>query len=77
MSKNFSLEYPVLPCDGLEVFLLNPFDGLLWVPPFGPLPERTEDRMIYLREGFFTDHMAVIIRPLTFTRFCRVSDALS
>ena len=63
LSKNFSLEYPVLPTDGLEVFLLHPFDGLLWVSPFCPLPERTEDRMVYLREGFRAYHVAVIVCP--------------
>jgi len=61
--KDFSLEHPVLSCDGLEVFLLHPFDGLLWMSPFSPLPERTKDRMVYLREGFLADHMSVIVRP--------------
>ena len=61
--KDFSLEHPVLSCDGLEVFLLNPFDGLLWMSPFSPLPERTKDRMVDLREGFRASHMSVIVRP--------------
>ena len=63
MCKDFSMEHPVLSCDGLEVFLLDPFDGLLWMSPFCPLPERTKDSMVHLREGFLTHHMSMKVRP--------------
>src|SRR6266516_8169626 len=30
LSKDFPMKHPVLPFNGSEVFLLDPFDGLLW-----------------------------------------------
>ena len=63
LSKDFSLKDPVLPFNGREVFLLNPFERFLWVSPFGPLPQRAEDGVVHLREGLFAYHVSVIIRP--------------
>src|SRR2546422_274574 len=37
--KDFAVKDPILPFDGGEVFLLDPFNGFLWVSPFGPLPQ--------------------------------------
>ncbi len=63
LSKDFSMKDPVLPFNGREVFLLNPFESFLWVSPFCPLPQRAEDGVVHFREGFFTHHMPVVIRP--------------
>src|SRR5712692_2851950 len=48
LSKDFAVKDPVLPCDGGEVFLPYPFDGFLWVPPFGPLPQDAKDGVVHL-----------------------------
>ena len=63
LSKDFAMKDPILPFDGGEVFLLDPFDGFLWVSPFGPLPQDTKDCVIHLCVGFLADHVPVIIRP--------------
>ena len=47
LPKDFSVKDPVLSFDGGEVFLLDPFDGFLWVSPFCPLPQGTKDCVIH------------------------------
>jgi hypothetical protein len=42
LSKDFAVKDPILPFNGGEVFLLDPFDGFFWVSAFCPLPESTE-----------------------------------
>ena len=48
LPKDFAMKDPMLPFDGGEVFLPYPFDGFLWVSPFGPLPQDAKDGVIHL-----------------------------
>ncbi len=58
-----SEEHPVVSCDGFEVFLRNPFIGLLWVFPLHPSSHCSIDLVIYCVEGFFAYYMLVIVGP--------------
>ncbi len=63
LSKDFSTEHPVLPFNGLEVFLLDPLFGFLWVSAFCPVPQHAKDGVVHLGEGLRTDNMPMIVRP--------------
>ncbi len=58
-----SVEHPIVSCDGLEVFLRDPFISLSWVSPFHPSPYRSIDFVVYFAEGFFAHNVPVIERP--------------
>jgi hypothetical protein len=48
LPKDFAMKDPVLPFTGGEVFLLNPFDGFLWLSPLCPLPQGAKDGVVHL-----------------------------
>ena len=56
-------EHPVTLPDDVKVLIFDPSARLVWMPAFRPLPQGAEERVVYRREGLFTAHMAVIVRP--------------
>src|SRR5215471_16430065 len=60
---DFSRKHPVRSANGGEVAGFDPADAFLGMPPFGPAPQRLEDRMINRLKDFGADHMPVIQCP--------------
>ena len=59
----FSIEDPVIPVAGREVFLPDPCVGFLGVSPFGPSPQPVIDGVIYCFEDFPAHDMLMILCP--------------
>ena len=60
-----SIEDPVVPSNGLEVFLRHPVVRFLWVSSFHPLSESSIDRVVYVMEHICADNVAMILCPPT------------
>jgi hypothetical protein len=45
------MKHPIAATGCPEVFGFDPAPRFSWVPPFGPLPERLEDSMVYFGKG--------------------------
>ena len=58
-----SVEDPVLPFVGLEVFLRDPPVGFLWVSSSHPLPQSSIDRVVYGTEHICADYVLMIVSP--------------
>jgi hypothetical protein len=63
LTFHLSVKDPIVPLDGLEVFLRDPFVGFLWVSSFHPPSESLIDRVVYGSEDFCAHHMLVILCP--------------
>lgn len=64
LTFHFSIEDPIVPFDGLEVFLRNPGVGFLWVSPFHPPPQCSIDRVVYVVKHICADDMLMILGPI-------------
>ncbi len=60
-----SIEDPVVPSNGLEVFLRHPLVRFLWGSSFHPLSESSIDRVVYVMEHICADNVAMILCPPT------------
>ncbi len=58
-----SIEHPIVSCDGLAVFLRNPFIRFVRVSPFHPSSYRSIDLVVYRIEGFFAYYVLMIECP--------------
>jgi hypothetical protein len=57
------MKHPITAIGCLEVFGFDPAPRFLWVSPFGPLPERLEDGMIYFGKGSATGAVLMVLGP--------------
>src|SRR5215471_12943575 len=60
LAFHLTVKDPIVPLDGLEVFLRDPFVGFLWVSSFHPPLQSSIDRVVYGTEDFCAHHMLVI-----------------
>src|SRR2546422_490807 len=58
-----SVEYPVIPVEGFEVFLRLPFVGFLGMSSVHPSSQLLIDGIIYRFEDFSAYHVLVILCP--------------
>src|SRR5258708_10046668 len=58
-----SVEYPVIPVEGFEVFLRLPFIGFPGMSPVYPSSQLLIDGVIYCFENLSAYHVLVILRP--------------
>ncbi len=63
LTFHFSMKDPIVPFDGLEVFLRNPSVGFLWVPSFHPPSQCSIDRVVYVVKHVCADDMLMILGP--------------
>src|SRR5258708_16621369 len=58
-----SIEDPVVPFVGLEVFLRDPLVGFVWVSSFHPPSESSVDRVVYGTKHVCTYYILMILCP--------------
>src|SRR6266700_7211647 len=61
LTFHFSIKDPIVPLDGLEVFLLHPGVGFLWVSSFHPPSQCSIDRVVYVMEHVCADAGLLIL----------------
>ena len=75
-----SREHPVLPASGWPVACLDPGLGCVGMSTFGPVPYRLTELNVYVRKGFLTADVSVVVHPSSEdrvhlsdhrSRFCR------
>lgn len=59
----FSVEDPVISSTRFEVFLRDPFVGLLWVSSSHPLSQSSIDRVVYVTEHICADNVLMVLCP--------------
>ncbi len=57
------MKHPSAVTGCLEVFGFDPSPRFLWVPPFGPLPQRLEDGMVYFGKGSAARAVSMVLAP--------------
>ena len=68
LTFQFCIKDPIVPLDGLEVFLRDPSVGFLWVSSFHPLPQSSIDRVVYVLKHVCADNRSVILCPSSVLR---------
>ncbi len=58
-----TMKHPVAATGCLEVFGFDPAPRFSWVSPFGPLPERLEDSVVYFGKGPAAGAILMILGP--------------
>jgi len=63
LTLHFSIKDPIVPFDGLEVFLRDPGIGFLGVSSFHPPSQCSIDRVVYVMKHVCADDVAMILCP--------------